>query len=140
MTPTVTSHQLIDSRRSRPVPPLPFLPPPPPRRPVFRRLYHCHGDMANMTLTKPRRPKDANPLRMCSIQVGSSSSRPGITKSNLVENGLVVRVPTGSTYRLMIGSATNPRTKTVVKRIKSVSTTWAMVLVIHPPHLILSSL
>lgn len=139
-TPTVTSHQLTDSRRSRPVRALPFLPPPPPRIPVFRRLYHCHGDMANMTLTKPNRPKDAKPLSMCSIHVGSSSSKPGIPKSSLVENGLDVRVPTGSTYRLMIGSATNPRKKIVAKRIKIVSITWARVLVTQLPHLILSSL
>lgn len=91
--PMRTTVQLILSSLSRPVPCL-ALPPPPPT--IFLMLYHCHGDIAKAAFANPRSPKEANPFRICSIQVNSSSSSSTKIGSRSVVNGFDVNVPTGS--------------------------------------------
>ena len=134
ITPMITTVQEMSASLSRPFAPPPLLRPPPPTSPVCLRFHQCHGDIAKNTLTKPSSPRDAKPFKKCSShEVSSSSSSKAVPP---VGNDVIVSY--GSRYREMIGSATKPKTKTVVSIIKKVIAICVRVLVISRLHRILS--
>lgn len=123
MRPTMIVIQLSCCRRSLPEPPTVRLPPKPP----VPTLNHWKGESVKMNFAKPKRPSEASPFVMCSSQpVGSSSYI-----SDPVGPPIVAIVSTGSRYKLIMGSATKPRTKMDVMKMSRVRPSCAEVLLIH---------
>ena len=135
ITPMITTVHEMSASLSRPFAPPALLRPPAPTSPVCLRFHQCHGDIAKNTLTKPSSPRDAKPFKKCSSHEASSSS----SSSAVPPVGNDVIVSYGSRYREMIGSATKPKTKTVVSIIKKVIAICVRVLVISRLHRILSN-